>query len=104
MDKLLFICGGCDRSWPELSEQASAITVYGHCIVCEVVARTGGTEIGPGTLREWLGEDGIITEANRRQTEAGIQVEPCPRCLQRRNSKCKVCGGFGTMFIDNAKV
>lgn len=101
MNKLLVVCGGCDRSWSELSEQGAAITLYGHCIVCEVIARTGGTEIGAGTLRQWLDEDGIITEANRRQKEAGVEVEPCPRCLQKRNPECKVCGGLGSMFVEN---
>jgi len=100
MDKKLVNCPRCDMTWPYLSEQAAAITLVGYCIVCMVKQETGGTEIGPGTLRQWLDKDGIIAEANLRQTEAGYRIEPCPRCIRVRDDKCKICEGLGSVYIN----
>ncbi len=72
MEKKLVNCPECKREWPYISEQAAAITLIGHCIVCMCDKLAGAGDRETIKLIERLDEDGIITERNRREKEAGV--------------------------------
>ncbi len=103
MEKKLVNCPECKREWPYISEQGSAITLIGHCIVCMCDKLAGAMYSEPIRLIERLNEHGIIAERNRREKEAGYEVEPCPRCLQGRSKDCHLCGGTGSIFYEREK-
>ena len=96
-------CKKCEVWWPWVAEQAAAIKLIGHCIVCEDKEQSGALGREPSKLYSWLNENGIIVEALRRETKAGYSIEPCPRCLHRRDKGCDLCFGLGSIRLDVGK-
>lgn len=94
-------CPQCERRWAWLSDQAAAIKVVGHCIICHSKAEGGYGGLDVRALVTRLDEDGIIIERIRREKQAGYEVEPCPYCLHRRDKNdCKNCDGLGSVRVD----
>jgi len=93
-------CPSCGREWPYVSEQAAAITLIHHCIVCEVRAEASNETLDLQRLIARLDKDGITAERIRRAEKAGYDVDPCPRCLQGRDKNCAICHGLGAVKVD----
>ena len=94
-------CPQCKRRWAWLSDQAAAIKVVGHCIICHSKAEGGYGGLDVRALVTRLDEDGIIAERKLREQKAGYVVEPCSLCLHRRDTNdCKTCDGLGSVRVD----
>jgi len=93
-------CGTCNRDWPWVGEQAACVELIGHCIVCQDEILDGAFRKDTRIMNEWIDENGIIIETNRRQKETGYSIDPCPRCLHRRDKECIICQGLGCVKVD----
>lgn len=97
------VCPECKRRWPWVGDQAAAIKLIGHCIVCWDKELDGELRRDFRIMIARLDENGIIAERLRREKVAGYTVEPCPSCLHRRDENCNRCGGLGSIRVDVEK-
>lgn len=92
-------CPDCGRTWAWVSEQAVAVKLVGHCIVCHSKVEGGYTSLDVRELILRLDEDGIITESKRREKSAGYGIESCHHCLRVRDPNCTNCKGVGFIKV-----